>query len=248
MVRSGTPPIDAPHAEDAFGQMVFDEFHDQLRERPQYRRDDGEVTEAHLDVYFQAPGEWPDWLHDQLGRLDGSVLDVGCGPGKHARYLQSKGRDVLAIDRSPGAIAVAREWGVEYAAVMDMGDVGVLEDTFDGAYVLGKQIALGESRSDLRSTLATLAEAVRPGGTLLADFDRPERRGDGYLDDRWIEDGLASRRFRVEYADLIGPWVDVLMVELDTLEGIVAETPWRIVETLGTDETEPSYQIRLERA
>jgi SAM-dependent methyltransferase len=228
MTPHNARPIDDPRADDAFGEMVWDAFHDELAERPRYRRDDGDVTEAHLDAYFTTPESWRAGLHEALDRLDGPVLDVGCGPGKHARFLQKQGHDVLAIDRSPGAIAVAREWGVDHAAVMDIRDAAVLDSAFEGSIVLGKQIAVGDSPSDLRSTLSTLASVVEPGGRLVADFDAPERRGDGYLDDHWVEDGLAYRTFRVEYDDLVGPWVDVLMLELDTLEGIVSETPWEI--------------------
>lgn len=238
-------PIDDPRTDDAFGEMVWDAFHDELVGRPRYRRDDGDVTEAHLDAYFTDPGTWRAGLHDALARLDGRVLDVGCGPGKHARYLQNRGQEVLGIDRSPGAVAVAREWGVEHAAVMDMRELDVLENTFEGAIALGKQIAVGESLADLRATLETLATVVEPGGHLVADFDRPERRGDGYLDGRWIDESAAYRTFRVEYDDLIGPWVDVLVLDVDTLEGIVERTPWK---TVAVDEGEGSdYLVVLER-
>lgn len=246
MPRHDSRPIDAPREDDAFGEMVWDAFHDDLAERPQYRRDDDEVTEAHLDAYFTDPEDWSDRLHDLLARLDGSVLDVGCGPGKHARYLQSQGHDVLAIDRSPGAIAVARESGVDHAAVMDMRDAAVL-DTFEGAIVLGKQIAVGDDPDDLRDTLAALAGAVAPGGRLIADFDAPERRGDGYLDDHTLTEGVAYRRFRVEYDGLTGPWVDALMVEYDALEGIVGETPWTVVDTLGREAEGSDYAVVFER-
>jgi SAM-dependent methyltransferase len=246
MPRHDSRPIDAPRADDAFGEMVWDAFRDDLTERPRYRRDDGEVTEAHLDAYFTDPEDWSDRLQDLLARLDGSVLDVGCGPGKHARYLQAQDRDVLAIDRSPGAIAVAREWGVDHAAVMDMRDAAVL-DTFENAIVLGKQIAVGDDPDDLRATFAALADAVASGGRLIADFDAPERRGDGYLDDHTLVDGIAYRRFRVEYDDLVGPWVDALMIEYDTLEGIIEETPWTVVDTLGRDAEGSDYAVVFER-
>jgi len=245
MSRHNARPIDDPCADDAFGEMVWDAYHDALTERPRYRRDDGDVTEAHLDAYFTDSETWRDGLHDALGRLDGPVLDVGCGPGKHARFLQGQGHDVLAIDRSPGAIAVAREWGVNHAAVMDMRDAAILDSTFEGSIVLGKQIAVGNSLSDLRSTLSTLASVVEPGGRLVADFDAPERRGDGYLDDHWVEDGVAFRSFRVEYDDLVGPWVDVLMLDRDSLEGIVSETPWEIGTVDHGDGSD--YLVVLER-
>jgi SAM-dependent methyltransferase len=241
-------PIDDPRTDDAFGEMVWDAFLDDLSETPQYRRDDGDVSEAHLDAYFTDPETWREGLHDAFGRLSGRVLDVGCGPGKHARHLQDQGHEVLAIDRSPGAIAVAREWGVDHAAVMDMHDTPVLENTFEGAIVIGKQIAVGDSLADLRGTLETLATTVDSGGRLVADFNTPERRGDGYLDGHWVEDGVAYRTFRVEYDGLVGPWVDVLMVDLDVLEDTVDRTPWEIVEVDAGEDERSDYLVVFERA
>lgn len=246
MTRRNSRPVDASQADDAYGELVFDAFHDQLAGTPRYRRDDDHVTEAHVDAYFTDPESWSPTFRDRLDAFEGRLLDVGCGPGKHARYCQSNGATVLAIDRSPGAIAVAREWGVDHAAVMDMHDVAVL-DGFDGAYALGKQLAVGDSLDALRATLDTLAAAVRPGGRLLADFDAPTRRGDGYLDDHRLDDGAAYRRFRVEYDGLVGPWVDLLMLPPETLRSAVQETPWELVEQVDAEASDSAYFAVFER-
>ncbi|WP_327118461.1 class I SAM-dependent methyltransferase [Streptomyces sp. NBC_01341] len=46
----------------------------------------------------------------------GRALDLGCGPGRNALFLASRGFDVDAVDLSPGAIAWARERAVEAGA------------------------------------------------------------------------------------------------------------------------------------
>ena len=228
--------------------MVWDYYHDALAERPQYRRDDGQVSEAHLEVYFSDPTGWPEEYRRQLATLDGPVLDVGCGPGKNALAFQTRGVDVFAIDRSPGAIAVAREQGVENAAVMDIRDVTILEDTFRSTIVVGKQLAVGDSIPDLRATLDALATAVRLGGHLLADFNTPARCPASYLDDRWLDDdGVAYRRFRVEYDDLVGPWVDILLLEPAALNEIARATAWEIDKIVGPAPGESDYRVSFER-
>ncbi len=45
--------------------------------------------------------------------VNGRVLDVGCGAGRHSLYLQKKGFDVLGIDVSPLAVKVCRLKGVK---------------------------------------------------------------------------------------------------------------------------------------
>src|SRR5256886_14575005 len=42
----------------------------------------------------------------------GRVLDLGCGPGRHALFLQRKGFDVVGVDASPTQVALARIRGL----------------------------------------------------------------------------------------------------------------------------------------
>ncbi|MDG6899020.1 MAG: class I SAM-dependent methyltransferase [Nitrososphaerota archaeon] len=44
--------------------------------------------------------------------MKGKVLDVGCGAGRVALYLQGWGLDVVGVDNSPFALRVARLRGV----------------------------------------------------------------------------------------------------------------------------------------
>ncbi len=43
------------------------------------------------------------WSH--LAPTGGSVLDVACGRGRHARWFAGRGHAVVAVDRSAEAIA-----------------------------------------------------------------------------------------------------------------------------------------------
>ncbi|MDQ0796297.1 bifunctional 2-polyprenyl-6-hydroxyphenol methylase/3-demethylubiquinol 3-O-methyltransferase UbiG [Streptomyces sp. B1I3] len=46
----------------------------------------------------------------------GRALDLGCGPGRNALYLASRGFEVDAVDLSPGAVAWAEERAAEAGA------------------------------------------------------------------------------------------------------------------------------------
>lgn len=230
---------------DAFGTMVRDYYRDALAERPRYRRDDGDVTDAHLEGYFEPPDAWSPAERALLDRVDGLVFDAGCGVGRHALALQHRGRDVLAVDRSPGAVAVARDRGVESVAVGDLTAPPLGPSTVDSAVVLGKQLGLGASLSALRATLDGLATAVRPGGRLVADLDALSRREPAYLDDHALGDGAAYRRFRVEYDGLAGPWTDLLLVDPDRFRAVVERTPWTVETLVGRDESGSDYGVVL---
>ncbi len=46
---------------------------------------------------------------ETAGKIEGSVLDVGCGTGENALYLAERGHPVVGVDAAPTAIARARE-------------------------------------------------------------------------------------------------------------------------------------------
>jgi SAM-dependent methyltransferase len=54
----------------------------------------------------------PEGLLDDLGRLGGAVLDVGCGTGKAAVALAERGLTVLGLEPDPHMAAIARGHGV----------------------------------------------------------------------------------------------------------------------------------------
>ncbi|MFC6905430.1 class I SAM-dependent methyltransferase [Halalkalicoccus tibetensis] len=233
---------------DAFGRMVEDFHHERLVERPVYRRDEGQVSEAHLEGYFADYGEWSDLEKRMVEAAAGSVLDLGCGAGRTALWAQDRGHEVLGVDRSPGAIRVARERGVERAVVGDLTEPP-LDGEFGTLLVVGKQLGLGRSRATLENTLSELARLAAPGGKLVADLNdptHPDARAESeYPADHGLGDGLASRRFRVEYGGLAGPWTDLLMASPAAFEGVVAGAPWVLDEIL--DEGGSAYGVVLVR-
>ena len=49
-----------------------------------------------------------------LDLVEGPVLDVGCGPARHARLLQARGLTVIGLDRSSLALELARSLGLRH--------------------------------------------------------------------------------------------------------------------------------------
>ncbi|MDS0220325.1 class I SAM-dependent methyltransferase [Haloarcula sp. S1AR25-5A] len=229
--------------DDAFGQMVRDFHRDDLAERPRYRRDDDDLTEAHLAGYFEPPSAWHPIERTLFSAVTGRVLDAGCGVGRHALALQQRGHDVLAVDRSPGAVAVARERGVTHAVVGDLRRPP--GNGFDTVAVLGKQLGLGRSLADLQATLAELAAVTRPGGRLIADMDTLDRADPETEAAHLVQPGVAYRTFRVEYDGLAGPWTDLLLVTPSQFRAAVGETPWTVDGLVGTEVDGSAYGVQL---
>lgn len=103
----------------------------------------------------------------EAGRLEGVVLDVGCGTGENALYLASRGFEVLGVDFAAAAIekarAKARERGLAaqflHWDALRLADLG---RSFDTVIDVGMFHTLQpEQRS---AYAASLHAAVRPDG------------------------------------------------------------------------------------
>ena len=110
-----------------------------------------------------------DVLVDALSLHGGDrVLDVGCGPGRHAHALARRGLEVLGVDISERFIELAAQIAPA-GATFRRTDARLLEfvDEFDAAISLcqgGFGLLNGEEGDAV--VLERMARAVRPGGRI----------------------------------------------------------------------------------
>jgi len=62
------------------------------------------------------------------------VLDVGCGPGRHALALARRGMEVVGVDRSPEFIALARDAAAAEGLAATFVELDVRNLTYDGEF------------------------------------------------------------------------------------------------------------------
>jgi SAM-dependent methyltransferase len=88
------------------------------------------------------------------------VLDLACGPGRHARHLAGLGYRVEAVDRDPAALAALA--GVAGVATR----CADLENA-PWPYAAGRFDGIVVSNYLYRPLMADLLAALRPGGVLI---------------------------------------------------------------------------------
>ena len=154
--------------QDAFGHAVWDHYHGakafEIIERSDGRFEISGGPAVYLDV--------DRWGAHELAALEhahGRVLDIGCNAGRHALYLQQRGLDVLGVDISPLAIAVAKERGLANAEVLSIEELSAELGAFDTILMLGNNFGLFGSASKARRLLKRFRTLTRSGATLIVE-------------------------------------------------------------------------------
>lgn len=120
------------------------------------------------------------------GVTGGAVLDLCCGPGRHAVELARRGFRVTGVDRSPFLLERARERadaaGTAVEWVMDDMREFRRPAAFDLACNLFTSFGYFDREEDNLRVLRNVLESLRDGGTFVMDMvgkERVERQGLG---------------------------------------------------------------------
>lgn len=234
---------------DPFAEALADYHRGEMRGSLDYRFGD-ERREADVAFYFDsydADGAGGAWFE---AWLDGPLLDVGAGVGRHALHFQER-FETAAIERNERLAETMRERGVEDARTTDMFALreSFERDRFHSALAIGTQVGLCGSLAGLRSFLADLAFVTEPGGTAVFDgFDPSHERTrgmEGYRPDP--ASGLAHRVVQFEYDETLGdPWCYRLFTP-DRIREAVVGTAWRVADVhYGERDWDHVYHVALQ--
>ena len=111
-----------------------------------------------------------------LERAEPSVLDVGCGPGRHVAALARAGCDALGIDTSLAAVAATRRRGAAAELVSVFAEVPHV-GRWSTVLLLDGNVGIGGRPHAL---LTRCRQLLRPGGMVLVETEPPgavTRRG-----------------------------------------------------------------------
>lgn len=120
-----------------------------------------------------------------------SVLDLGCGAGRHLVYLMRQGFRTFGVDISEDGLELAHRWleqersdgggqGIEpLLAQSDMSQIPFREASFDG--LIGVHVIQHQTLEGIRRTAVEIGRVLRSGGLIYLTFAsrRDSRRGKG---------------------------------------------------------------------
>jgi SAM-dependent methyltransferase len=142
------------------------------------------------------------------------LLDIPCGIGRHSGPLSALGYDVIGIDRSDVALAVARKRHpqVDFLA-LDMFQLESIGRKFDALLCLWQSFGYGDAAQN-RKLLRDMRQVLRPGGRMLLDIYNADavlglpaqateqRAGRIIRTRRLVKDGRLH--IELEYSDTVG--------------------------------------------
>ncbi len=99
------------------------------------------------------------------------VLDIACGRGRHAVYLNNKGFDVTGIDLSASSIAFAKSYENE-SLHFDVHNIHYpyKKDYFDAAFNFFTSFGYEECDEENYLVIQSAVTALKPGGYFVLDY------------------------------------------------------------------------------
>ena len=224
-----------PDSQDAYGREIYD----YMQGKPVLEiveRDD-----RYLDIstgpkmYFAPFKEWADNEKQAIRYAKGRVLDIGCGAGRVALYLQEKGHDCVGIDSSPLAVKVSRERGVKDARPISITRMGPQLGMFDTVVMFGNNFGLFGGKKRFDWLLSKIDRISNPGAHIIATSNDPYATTNpdhlNYQKFNLRRARMSGQlRLRIRYLKYQTPWFDYLMVSQGEMTGLFKGTGWKIVK------------------
>tara|TARA_R110002050_G_scaffold76646_3_gene163958 strand:- start:11256 stop:11972 length:717 start_codon:yes stop_codon:yes gene_type:complete len=233
--------------EDPISQGVFNN-HFHRDNSPIYIHSENFDTDEVLPSYFfRSYKQMPALEQKALDLAHGRILDVGACAGSHALYLQQKGLEVTALERSPLCCQVMKDRGVTDIRQADFFQFE--NDKYDTILLLMNGTGIAGSLSRLDLLLQKLGNLLQPKGQILIDssdliFLYTDEDGSAVID-LVAESYYGELSFQTEYKNKKSrefPW---LYVDPDLLTEHVGRNKLQVKQLIKGDHFDYLAQITL---
>ena len=112
-----------------------------------------------------------DNISNEFKKKNARILDVACGKGRHAKYLNSIGFDVTGVDLSQNSISYAKKYENKKLKFHQHDMRNVFEENkFDIVTNLFTSFGYFDNTLDDQKAISSMAGNLKKGGLLLIDF------------------------------------------------------------------------------
>lgn len=190
------------------------------------------------------------------------LLDLACGRGRHAVFLNKQGHDVTGIDLSEKSIEFAKQFETS-SLHFEVGDMrqNFGENRFDYVFNLFTSFGYFEDKSDNILALKAIHQSLKPCGLLVMDFMNVNKVELGLVEEevknvegiefhiqRLIRDGRVVKKIFFEDKGQSFEYEEqVQLLTLDDFEEMMEESGFKIENTYGDFKLEPFDFINSER-
>ncbi len=211
---------------DVLGAALLDHFKGLNKEDIKTFSELGGWDQLSLDYLFRSFNQMPIIEQKALELSRGTILDVGCGAGSHSLYLQSMGKEVLALDHSKGAVEVCKHRGIKNVILSDINSFNP-DHTYDTLLLLMNGIGLAGTLESLPDFLLKLKAFIKPDGQMLLDssdviymFDQDADGG------YWIDASkgyYGETHFHMHYNGMVSESFPWLYIDFESLKEIAEQ-------------------------
>jgi len=212
-------------------------------------RSDGylDPSEVAPKNYFAPFREWPNIEKKAIRSAKGRVVDVGCGAGRAAIYLQNvKKLNVLGIDISPLALRVSRKRGLRKTRLLDFANMDFSPDSFDTVIMFGNNFGLFGSKQRTKRLLRKLYTMTSTKALIIGESLNPYETDNpdhlAYQKLNRAKGRMSGQiRIRARYKNYVGVWFDYLLVSPDEMKELCEDTGWEVRRFITSKKDHPLY-------
>lgn len=196
-------------------------------------RDDG-WQDTHSPALYFTPEPF-EFERPALEMVSGAVLDVGCGAGRHLKWLNAHRVEAHGVDVSPGAIEVCRARGIDSATLYDVMADDALPLTLAPQTIVlfGNNVGIGGSFVGSVQMMKNLHRiCAKDGLMVLTGINVRQTENPQHLayQERNFEAGRRRGEIRIalSYGGETGPAFEWYHPEPDEVEELAALSGWRV--------------------